>query len=236
KIPEAIVIHVMNEAYWRGVAPWSETLSHYRPFSDEVYGELKPKFVSEILELTGLTKSSLFLDIGCGVGNVVCQASLQTGCTSHGMEIHTELVDLGQKYFLPAFKARCSMWGFEPRDIYLRAGDVLKDPSAHSLIRTADVVLVNNRAFKDKTNIALTELLGDLKNGAWLVTLKALGDGLHSQNSKGNKGQIMKTPWCLTEHAYPEGSVSWVDTSGHYYVARVNKPEARILSEGTSCT
>ncbi|KAF8725224.1 hypothetical protein AX14_008245 [Amanita brunnescens Koide BX004] len=47
-----------------------------------------PNVVSlkQIVHITGLREESLFLDLGSGLGNVVVQASLQTGCRSYGIQ------------------------------------------------------------------------------------------------------------------------------------------------------
>ena len=49
-----------------------------------------PTFVSDIFHATGLSESSLFLDLG-SVGNVVLQAILETGCRSFGLEVMPDL-------------------------------------------------------------------------------------------------------------------------------------------------
>nr|CAG8460693.1 4899_t:CDS:2 [Entrophospora candida] len=52
-------------------------------------------------------KDSLFIDLGCGVGNVVLQVAAQTGCTSIGIETADNPSALSMKH-LAEFKARAN--------------------------------------------------------------------------------------------------------------------------------
>ena len=95
-----------------------------------------------------LPPSGNFLDLGCGVGNVVAQASLQTGCRSYGIECMETPARIASR-MLPQFKARCRMWGVNVGEIELEHGDMLKSKRVDELIPQADVVLVNNKVFDD---------------------------------------------------------------------------------------
>lgn len=41
----------------------------------------------EFIERTGINSRSVFVDMGCGIGNVVLQVAAMTGCEAHGIEI-----------------------------------------------------------------------------------------------------------------------------------------------------
>lgn len=56
-------------------------------FSNNVYGEINPILVKDFLAKVQLTSKSVFMDLGCGIGNVVLQVAAQTGCESIGIEI-----------------------------------------------------------------------------------------------------------------------------------------------------
>ena len=69
-------------------------LNKYTPFSSETYGELHPPFVEDIIRKTQLSKDSIFVDLGSGIGNVVLQLAYQVGCKCIGVEIRKELHDI----------------------------------------------------------------------------------------------------------------------------------------------
>ena len=197
RIPFDVVQRIVDETYQRAVGPNIEQLRHYEAFSSEVYGELLPPFVSDIVRATGLTESSLFLDLGSGVGNVVLQASLETGCTSFGIEVMPGPARLARSQ-LAQFENRCRMWGVRMGKVDLEEGDMLRSPRVDQLVKEADVVLVNNKVFLEPrayspdpplsvcyggcaeypshflVNEALRQKFLDLKEGAVVVSLKCL--------------------------------------------------------------
>ncbi len=146
RIPEDVVHRIVDETYQRAVGPHIDMLRRYEAFSSEVYGELMPAFVTDLVEATGLTEESLFLDLGSGVGNVVLQASLETGCTSYGIEIMPGPAQIARSQ-LEEFKTRCRMWGVRAGNVELEEGDMLRSAKVDELVKTADVVLVNNKVF-----------------------------------------------------------------------------------------
>ena len=79
-------MRIIEGNYQRVVGPNVVSLKQYEVFSSTVYGELMPYLVHRIVHITGLREESLFLDLGSGLGNVVVQASLQTGCRSYGIQ------------------------------------------------------------------------------------------------------------------------------------------------------
>jgi hypothetical protein len=149
---------ILEDSYARLIKPNSRILSDYLPFSNNVYGELMPKFVDQIIELTGLSSSSLFLDLGSGVGSVVAQVSLRTGCTSVGVELVPKVAALAQD-LIAQILFRCHMWGVQCSHIRLEEGDMLGDKDIAKLILHADAILVNNHAFKPDRSFFLQTFL-----------------------------------------------------------------------------
>jgi [histone H3]-lysine79 N-trimethyltransferase len=147
-LPKVVVLRVMTETYNRCVIPHWKELRRYQAFSSEVYGELMPSLVYKICQHTALSENSLFVDLGSGVGNVVAQASLQTGCRSFGIEIKPNRASIACDA-MNDFRARCHMWGLQPGEIELAEGDMRSNPRVHELVKQADVVLVNNRIFDE---------------------------------------------------------------------------------------
>jgi H3 lysine-79-specific histone-lysine N-methyltransferase len=52
-----------------------------------VYGEINAILINEFIEKTRINSKSIFMDLGCGIGNVVLQVAAQTGCEAYGIEI-----------------------------------------------------------------------------------------------------------------------------------------------------
>ena len=148
-IPEAVRLRIIEETYQRVVGPNAHSLNKYESFSSGVYGELLPPFISEIIRNTRLHSESLLVDLGSGVGNVVLQASLETGCTGYGIELNAAPAKIA-KAQLEQFQIRCRMWGVKMGTVELEEGDMLESPRVAEVLSKADVVLVNNKVFKEE--------------------------------------------------------------------------------------
>jgi H3 lysine-79-specific histone-lysine N-methyltransferase len=147
-IPQALLDRIIEETYQRAVGPDVPSLRRYEAFSSEVYGELTPRFVSEIVRVGGLGPGKLFLDLGSGVANVVLQAALETGCRAFGIEINRPPARLARSH-VTQFEIRCKMWGVAPGPVELEEGDMLNSRRLDELLPQADVVLVNNKVFQE---------------------------------------------------------------------------------------
>lgn len=148
-IPEEVVHRIVEETYQRCIGPKINILKKYEAFSSNVYGELTPQFVSNIVSLTGLHSECLFLDLGSGVGNVVLQAALQTGCSAYGIEEREDTAGLAKEQ-LEQLQLRCRMWGVSMGKVELEKGDMTKSRRVDELMSKADVVLVNNYVFSEE--------------------------------------------------------------------------------------
>ena len=153
-MPKNVSLRLIEETYQRCVGPQVHTLRNYEAFSSETYGELMPPLVSDIIRQTGLHEDSLFLDLGCGVGNIILQASLQTGCRSFGIEIMPAPAGMARDQ-LEQLKIRAKMWGVNMGEVELEEGDMLKSERVAKLMSEADVVLINNKVFKESRKWAL---------------------------------------------------------------------------------
>ncbi|RPD59337.1 DOT1-domain-containing protein [Lentinus tigrinus ALCF2SS1-7] len=234
-MPADVVQRLVEEVYQRAVGPNIDMLKRYEAFSSEVYGELMPMFVSDIFRATGLSESSLFLDLGSGVGNVVLQATLETGCRSFGIEVMPGPAEIARSQ-LEQFRTRCRMWGVRMGEVELEEGDMLKSAKVDQLVKEADVVLVNNKVFLEPLNEALRQKFLDLKEGAIVVSLKCLmGSG---RSSTRNSRERSSSPalkernlddigeiFTVTAHSYSPGSVSWGGGGGEYFLQRMNRED-----------
>jgi H3 lysine-79-specific histone-lysine N-methyltransferase len=206
-LPEQVMLRIVDETYQRCVGPHVRELGRYEAFSSSVYGELMPSLISDIVTATALSPSSLLLDLGSGVGNVVTQASLQSGCTSFGVELMPVPAKVSLKQ-LEEFKRRCRMWGVSIGDVHLEEGDMLTSRKVSELMGKADVVLVNNKVFREErkflfprfshycmkidfrgifeVNEALRPKFLDLKEGAVVVSLKPFVSSLNARVTERN--------------------------------------------------
>jgi len=114
-----------------------------------------PHFISDIIAETCLNQNSFFIDLGSGVGNVVIQASLQSGCKSYGIELMPSPAKVARNQ-LEQVKVRCRMWGVSLGDVELEEGDMLNSQRLTELIPKADVILVNNKVFLQSRQSFLT--------------------------------------------------------------------------------
>lgn len=113
----------------------------------ETYGEVTPPFVSQMAQKFGLSASSLFIDIGSGIGNVVAHMSMLTGCTSFGIEIRKDRLSTAAR-LLATLDSKLVEWGLSAiaHQVQLQGGDITKIEVGH-YIRKADLIFVNNRVF-----------------------------------------------------------------------------------------
>lgn len=218
-LPHRFVQLLLDQIYDRAVSPEVDNLLKYKNGTDNIYGELRPPFISRIFKATGLKSDHIFLDLGSGCGNVVLQAALQVGCASWGCEMMNNACELAEKQNRE-FAARCRLWGIASGSVHLESGDFLENEPTKEILKKADVILVNNQAFTPKLNDKLKMFFLDLKDGAKVVSLKPFtgGGGARNQNDLGNIfGEV------VSDHFYAD-DVSWTDQGGDYHIAtRVGK-------------
>jgi len=220
-LPKKVLMRIIDETYQRSVGPQVQKLKNYEAFSSEVYGELMPSFIADVITATGLNEDCLFLDLGSGVGNVVVQASLQSGCRSFGVELMPAPAKVAREQ-LHQVKIRCRMWGVTIGEVELEEEDFLRSQRLTQLISEADVVLVNNKVFLESLNEALRPKFLDLKEGAIVVSLKPFVSSLNARVTERNVDDISAI-FDVTERPYHSGSVSWGSGGGSYYLHRVDR-------------
>ncbi|KAI0073733.1 DOT1-domain-containing protein, partial [Panus rudis PR-1116 ss-1] len=219
-MPSAIIDRIVDETYQRAVGPHVESLKNYAAFSSETYGELMPKFISRLIKESRLNSDSLFLDLGSGVGNVVCQASLETGCRSFGIEILPAPAKVARSQ-LEQYQIRCRMWGVQMGEVQLEESDMLKSKALDELLPKADVVLVNNKVFGTTLNEAIKVKLLDLKEGAVVISLARFFPK-KSTVSERNLDDISSI-FQVTDREFESGDVSWTGNTDWYYIHKVDR-------------
>jgi H3 lysine-79-specific histone-lysine N-methyltransferase len=215
-LPFNMVKLILNQVYERAVSPKVDLLRQYENGGDNVYGELLPKLVDQVLTETELKSDKVFVDLGSGVGNVVLQAALEFGCESWGCEMMENACTLADAQ-KREFSARCRLWGIATGKVHLEKGDFLENHKIHATMKRADVILVNNQAFTSQLNQALVNLFLDLKDGCKIISLKPFVPKYHEITER-NSNDPVNNLKVINEGHYYSDSVSWTGERGVYYI------------------
>lgn len=219
-LPTAFVYDFLTAVYARTVSPRAQELRNYEAFSNNVYGELLPPFVTRIFRQTHLQPSGVFVDLGSGVGNCVLQAALEVGSESWGCEVMATASELAT-HQKAEFDKRAKAWGLRTGDANVVSGDFLKDARIQSALRRADVVLCNNYAFDPALNARLVDMFLDLKDGCKIVSLKSFVPAGHviSEHNRESPLNIL----AVERLTFPTSSVSWTIAGGDYFISTVDR-------------
>ncbi|ANZ76634.1 BA75_03361T0 [Komagataella pastoris] len=222
RVPRPIIYEVLNQVYSRTVSPNSKKLRQYKAFSNYVYGELLPNFLTQAFNEVKLDSSSKFIDLGSGVGNCVFQAALEYGCESFGCEIMEHASFLSELQ-LVEFKTRCDIFGIKPGKVEFFLRQTFEDNlQVSEVVSKCEVILVNNYLFDATLNSKVISLFQCLKEsiGTKIVSLKPvipLNYTIHDDLTLTNVLSFMKT----RRYVYSENSVSWTCKGGVYYLTEV---------------
>jgi H3 lysine-79-specific histone-lysine N-methyltransferase len=222
------VERILTQIYSRTVSPRVESLRQYENGTDNVYGELLPRFISTIFKETGLKSNHVFVDLGSGVGNVVLQAALEIGCESWGCEMMDNACDLAELQ-QAEFRARCRLWGIAPGKTQLVRGDFLNEQSIIDVLKRADVILINNQAFTPQLNNELINHFLDMKEGCQIVSLKSFVPAGHQIQSRNLNSPINLLK--VKKREYWSNSVSWTDVGGDYFIATKDSSKLKRFVE-----
>ncbi|CAR24792.1 histone methyltransferase DOT1 [Lachancea thermotolerans CBS 6340] len=221
-VPTSFFHSLLHMVYVRTIHPKARSLKEYRAFSNNVYGELLPNFLTAAYAQCGLKPGDIFMDLGSGVGNCVLQAALEFGCSlSFGCELMPSASDLTTTQE-SELQRRCRLWGLKlcPTQFSLRTSFV-NNSTVDELLPKCDVLLINNFIFDAKLNLQIQKLIQVLKPGCKVISLKNLRPFGYTINFD-DVGNIMNR---LTVKKYdlPENSVSWTHRGGEYYISTVGE-------------
>jgi H3 lysine-79-specific histone-lysine N-methyltransferase len=226
------VSEILNQVYARVVSPKTQELRHYKAFSNNVYGELLPPFTSKVFHETGMTSKSVFVDLGSGVGNCVLQAALEVGCESWGCEMMKAASSFAEEQ-QKEVESRIKGYNISMGSINLRSADFVNSPEIQTVLKRADVVLVNNYAFDAKLNGNLIDMFLDLKEGTKIVSLKSFvpPDYVISEANIESPLNILRVE---TKH-FSDNYVSWQANGGKYYISTVDRSQLeKVLNKRSS--
>ncbi|KAG0004722.1 Nucleosomal histone H3-Lys79 methylase [Entomortierella chlamydospora] len=220
RMPYDLVVHILQQVYSRTVAARATKLNQYEAFSNNVYGEILPILTKEFIQRTKLDNTKVFVDLGCGIGNVVLQVALQTGAESYGVEIMDTPAKFSKKQ-AREFEARSRAYGLRHGSVSMMHGDFLDTPGLPGILARADVVLVNNYAFDSALNQSLLQLFLDLKEGCKIISLKTFVSLDHKINVR-NAGSV-ESILRVKKYPYYTNAVSWTHNGGEYFIATVDR-------------
>lgn len=123
-----------------------------------IYGEIMPPFVAHIAHRLKIGPSSSLIDLGAGVGNLVFQMSLATGCKSFGVEQMNAPADLAFAQ-LSEGRARSFMYGLSSGEMEFEKGDFCNSEKLSGKLPDTDVVLINNCEYADCTKWQVADQL-----------------------------------------------------------------------------
>ncbi|KAI9503395.1 histone methylation protein DOT1-domain-containing protein [Coemansia spiralis] len=232
-IPSELAIHVIEQIYNRVVAPTVGLLRQYKAFSNNVYGEILPTLVNELIERAGISSDSVFVDLGCGIGNVVLQVAAQTGCQASGVEIMQVPARFAKRQ-AREFEHRMHKYRLFHGSVQVWRGDFCESADVQRLLPRADVLLVNNYAFDSKLNQNLLQMFLDLKEGTRIISLKPFV----TPDYKVSARNIYSPESILTVRRYPywSQSVSWTDNGGEFFVQTVDRSRIKKFLAGQDMT
>ncbi|CEP63680.1 histone methyltransferase DOT1 LALA0_S09e00100g [Lachancea lanzarotensis] len=220
KIPTELLHSILHMIYVRTIHPNASSLKKYQAFSNYVYGELLPRFLTNAYKQCDLKPDHIFMDLGSGVGNCVFQAAAEFGCKlSFGCELMAHASTLTEAQ-TKEFKNRFRLYGLKvgATQFSLRKS-FIENPAVQELLPQCDVLLVNNFIFDAQLNDLVRKLIQPLKVGCKIITLRnlrPLGYTMDCSNADSILNRLKVEKFDLAED-----SVSWTHRGGEYYVSTV---------------
>lgn len=217
-----LAIHqILTTAYTRIVGPNSRKLRSYKAFTAEVYGELLPSFISEVLTKVGLEPKHLFYDLGSGVGNTTFQAALEFGVKeSGGCEImsHASSLTSLQEHFL---QKKIQMLGLNTMNLtFALSQSFVNNEQVREKCLQCNVLLVNNYLFEFPLNVEVGKLLYGLKPGSKIISLKNFIPPRYKAGPEKTVLDYLKVEKFEMSDFF---SVSWTANKVPYYISTVMK-------------
>lgn len=173
------------------------------------YGEITPKFIQQIIEEVGITSNDIFYDIGSGIGNVVLQVAVQTGCKAIGIEIRPELTKIANnmKSKLPEISSKVIKKKIKTNKISFETGDALTEDYNY---KDATIIFLNNWCFGGELEQTLfRKFEKELKEGTKIICLKDAFPRFRPDSLRfiDSPCQKFKYPWKKFQSC--EDAISW---------------------------
>ena len=192
---------------------------------EATYGEMHESFVSAMLAEYRVGAASSFVDLGSGIGNVVLQAHLETGCAALGCELDETRHAVALQYRTAVTRRRRFAGhlgaGFAKAErlhgrVTLVHGDCFAESATVAEIARADLIFCANLKFSPESIARQeTEVLLRMKPGTVFVSLQQIVCG----RTSGGRARFLAENG-LEEHARmsERGAVNWKDGPIKYWV------------------
>lgn len=213
------VQQLLLRAYTRIVSPDSRKLRYYKAFTAEVYGELLPSFVSEVLTKVELKPEDKFYDLGSGVGNTTFQAALEFGVKDSGgcevMEHASKLTAL-QEHFM---QKQLIVLGLRPLPLSFALNQsFVENEEVRKKCVDCNILIVNNYLFDFPLNVEVGKLLYGLKPGSKIISLRNFIPPRYKAGSEKTVFDYLKVEkFEMSDYL----SVSWTANKVPYYISTV---------------
>lgn len=210
---------MLIRVYSRVVSTRSSKLRRYKAFTAEVYGELLPSFVSEVLTKVGFKPGQKFYDLGCGVGNTSFQAALEFGAGfSGGCELmeHASLLTSLQENVLAK---QLAVFGIKSLNMdFVLSQSFVNNQHVRKHVLDCDVLIINNYLFDMKLNFEVGRLLYGIKKGAKLISLRNFITPRYKSTGDATVFDYLS----VEKHEMSDFlSVSWTANKVPYYISTV---------------
>lgn len=221
EISRFAIQQILLRAYTRIVSPNSRKLRSYKAFTAEVYGELLPSFVSEVLTKVDLKPEHSFYDLGSGVGNTTFQAALEFGVKESGgcelMNHASELTSL-QEIFM---QKQLIVFGLKPLPLHFALNQsFVNNPEVRLKCVGCDVLIVNNYLFDFPLNVEVGKLLYGMRPGSKIISLKNFIPPRYKAGTEKTIFDYLK----VEKHEMSDYlSVSWTANKVPYYISTVQE-------------
>lgn len=213
------VQQLLLRAYIRIVSPDSRKLRYYKAFTAEVYGELLPSFVSEVLSKVGLKPEDKFYDLGSGVGNTTFQAALEFGVRDSGgcevMEHASKLTALQENFMQKQLIAL----GLKPLNLSFALNQsFVENEEVRKKCVDCNILIVNNYLFDFPLNVEVGKLLYGLKPGLKIISLRNFIPPRYKAGKEKTIFDYLKVEkFEMSDYL----SVSWTANKVPYYISTV---------------
>ncbi|VDM59247.1 unnamed protein product [Angiostrongylus costaricensis] len=208
--------------------------NHYAPFSsgvlrflytDHVYGETSYEQMQSIIDQIGFREQDVFLDLGCGVGQLVMYVA---GGTKVKKSVGIEINDLPAKYGAAMgedFSKWMKWWKKKCRPFQLIHGDMLDEQYRTLITQEATIIFINNYAFEPSLDLHIKNMLADCHMGTRIISTKAYATGTKRVNMRnlGDVESIMEVSQLKTV----KQPTSWTPNTVPYYLHTVSHYKER---------
>ncbi|WKX89448.1 hypothetical protein Q1695_008812 [Nippostrongylus brasiliensis] len=212
---------ICSLSFSRAVANPQLLNNHYAPFSSGVYGETSYEQMQMIIDQTVFRESDVFLDLGCGVGQLVMYVA---GGTKVKKAVGIEINDLPAKYgaaMSEDFSKWMKWWKKKCRPFQLIHGDMLDERFRSLITQEATIIFINNYAFEPSLDLHIKNMIADCHVGTRIISTKAYATGTKRVNMRnlGDVESIME----VTQLKTVKQPTSWTPNTVPYFLHTVTQ-------------